>query len=115
MAFGNSTGFSTGATSQNTNAGVVVDTTVAATTTPQRVGDLFTLPAPFSQNSILEVWIAAKATDGTTDRVALLWGSSTPTTPLAAGVSERIPLRGANWYVRTVSGSSTIVLTALIA
>ena len=107
---------SAGNPKQNSLAGGVIDISVALSTTPQLVSSLFDayLPSGYGRKDILEVWIAAKQSDASTDRAAVLWGSETPITPIAEGVPERVPLRGGKWYIKSVSGTPTVILTALL-
>ena len=107
---------SAGNPKQNSLAGGVIDISVALSTTPQLVAGLFDayIPTGYGRKDILEVWIAAKQADASTDRSAILWGSATPITPVATGTPERIPLRGGKWYIASVSGTPTVILTALI-
>lgn len=108
---------STGDPKQNSLGGNVIDVSVTASSSAQLVADLISssLPTGYSIKDILEVHIAAKQSDASADRGAILWGSSTPITPLASGVGYIVPIRGAKWYIKRAGGSDvTTILTAIL-
>lgn len=106
---------STGDPKQNSLCGGVYDVAVTATSAAQLITGLVTLPDGYENKDILEVRIAAKQVDASTDRGAILWGSATPVTPLASGVGEIVPIRGGNWYIKRAGGSDvTVTLTLLL-
>lgn len=99
----------------NTLAGAVVHTAVTVTSSAQLVSGLFTYPTGYDASHIQEVLINAVTSDGSTNRGTILWGASTPLAPLAAGVSQNVPVRGGNFYIQRLGGADVpVILTAFL-